>query len=151
MQVALEHRQTEQVRADSAHQHVVAVVEQMVRGDGGADVGSGRLHELHGITRGDVLEDHLQGREASGDAAQLLVDEVFLAIENVDLAAGDFAVHQQRQTDFGHGFQHAEDIVDGGDAGGRVGGGARRVELGCVDEAAGLGAADVVRVVLSVR
>ena len=145
MDVALEHRQAEQVRADPTDQHVVAVVEQVVRGDGGADIAAGGLDELHGIAGGDVFEHYPQGRKACGYPAQLLVDEVLLTIENIDLAPGDFAVDQQWQADFGHGFQHTEDIVDSGHAGCRVGGRSGRIELGSMDEAAGLGPADVVR------
>ena len=115
------------MRTNAADQHVVAVVQQVVRGDGGADVGACRLDELHGVTGGDVLEHHFQGWEARGDATQLLVDEVFLTIEDIDLAARDLAVDQQRQADLRHGFQHAEDVVDGGHAGSGVGGRACRI------------------------
>ncbi|MCY1355917.1 hypothetical protein D9M69_423550 [compost metagenome] len=114
----------------------------MVRGDGGADVGRGFLDELRGVAGGDVLEHHLQGREALDHAGEMLVDEALLAVEHVDLGAGHLAVHQQRQADFGHGFQHREDVVDAGHAGIGVGGGAGRIQLGGVDEAAGLGGAD---------
>src|SRR5690606_4813741 len=65
--VALEDRQAVEVRANAAHQHVVAVVQQVVRGDGGAHGGRCLAHELRGIGGGDVLEDHLQGRKALHD------------------------------------------------------------------------------------
>lgn len=120
--VALEDRQAEEMRTNPAHQHVVAVVEQVVRGDGRPHVAACRLDELHRVTGCDVLEHHLQRREALGHPAQLLVDEVLLAIEDVDFRACHFTVHQQRQADFGHGFQHMEDVVDLRHAGGRVGG-----------------------------
>ncbi|MCY1345029.1 hypothetical protein D9M69_310800 [compost metagenome] len=133
------------MRANTADQHVVAVVQQVMGGDGGADVGRGRLHELHRIAGGDVLEHQLQGREALDHAGQVLVDEHLLAVEHVDLATGHFTVDQQQHAHFGHGFEGREDLVDAGDAGVRVGGGAGRVELGGVDEAGSLGRADVFR------
>src|SRR5690606_30295914 len=49
MHVALEDRQAIKVRADAADQHMVAVVQQVVGGDGGADVGGGLAYKLRGI------------------------------------------------------------------------------------------------------
>ncbi|MCY1420796.1 hypothetical protein D9M71_364300 [compost metagenome] len=142
MHVALEDRQAIKVRTNAADQHVVAVVQQVMGGDGRADVGRGFLDELCGVAGGDVFEHHLQRREAGDHAAHVFVDELLLAVEHVHFGTGHFAVHQQRQADFGHGLQHREDLVDAGHAGIGVGGGAGRVELGGVDETAGLGAAD---------
>jgi len=51
-------------------------------------------------------------------------------------------VDQQRHADFGHGFQRRENLVDAGDPGIGVGGGAGRVQLGGVHETAGLGLTD---------
>ncbi|MOA04086.1 hypothetical protein D3C78_1236200 [compost metagenome] len=90
-----------------------------------------------------MLEHHLEGREALDHPAQVLVDEALLAVEHVDVGVGHLAVHQQRQADLGHGFQYREDVVDGGDARVRVGGGAGRVQLGGVHQTAGLGRADL--------
>jgi len=74
----------------------------------------------------------------------MLVDEDLLAIEHVDIAAGDFTVDQQRHADFGHRFDRRQDLVDAGHAGVGVGGRARRIQLGGVYETAGLGLADFV-------
>ncbi len=94
VRVALEDRQAIEVRANAANQHVVAVVQQVLRSDGRADVGRGLGDELRGIAGGDVLEHHLQCREALDHTAHVLVDEALLAVEHVDLAAGHFAMHQ---------------------------------------------------------
>lgn len=48
-------------------------------------------------------------------------------------------MNQQRHPDFGHGLDRREDLVDAGDARIRVSGGAGRVQLGGVNETAGLG------------
>ncbi|MNC39066.1 hypothetical protein D3C75_877030 [compost metagenome] len=73
----------------------------------------------------------------------MLVDEALLAVEHVDLAAGHFAMHQQRHAHFRHCLYGREDVVDAGHARIGVGGGAGRVQLGGVHETAGLGRADV--------
>ncbi len=143
MGIALEDRQAIEVRTNTANQHVIAVVQQVMRGDGRADVSRSLVDELHGIGGGDVFEHHFECRETLDHAAHVFVDKDFLAIEHVDVAAGHFAVDQQRHANFGHRFEHREDLVDTGHAGVGVGGGAGRVQLGGVHEAAGLGGADV--------
>src|SRR3546814_9543313 len=85
MGVALGDRQAVEVRPDPAHQHVVAVVQQVMRGNGCANVRRGFVDELHGITGGDVFEHHLEGREAFHDTTHVLIDEDFFAIEHVDI------------------------------------------------------------------
>src|SRR5690606_637670 len=110
--------------------HVVAVVQQVMGGDGGADGGRSGLDEGGGVTGGDVFEHHFQAREALDHARQMFIDKALLAVEHVDFRAGHFTVHQQRQANLGHGFEYREDIVDAGHAGGRIGGGAGRVQLG---------------------
>ena len=143
MNVALENGQTEKVRADAAHQHVVAVVEQVVSRDGGPDIAAGSLDELHGVARGDVLEHHFKAWETLGDTAELLIDEVLFAIEDVNFRARHFAMDQQRQANLGHGLEHREDVVDAGDAGCRIGGGPGRIKLGGEYIATGFGSAHI--------
>lgn len=145
MDVALEDRQAIEVRANPADQHVVTVVQQVVCSDGGADLGRSLLDELHGIGGSDVLEHHLEGREALDHSPHVFIDEDLLAIEDIDITMGHFAMDQQRQADFSHGFQDWEDLVDAGHARVRVGSGAGRVQLGGVHEATGLGFTDFVR------
>ena len=124
---------------------MVAVVQQVVGGDGGTDVGRSALHELHRIAGSDVLEHHFQGREALDHTAQVLADKDLLAVEYIDLTARYFAVYQQRQADFGHGFEHRENLVDAGHARIGVGSRAGRVELGRMHKTRGFGRAHIVR------
>ncbi|MCY1264743.1 hypothetical protein D9M70_131040 [compost metagenome] len=145
MGIALEDRQAIEVRPNPAHQHVVAVVQQVMRGNGRAHVGRSRVDELHGVRGGDVFEDHFEGRETLDHTTHVLVDEDFFSVEHVDIAPGDFTVDQQRHPDFGHGLECREDFVDAGDARIRVGGRASRVQLGGVNESAGLGLANFFR------
>src|SRR3546814_51297 len=114
-----------------------------MRGNGCANVRRGFVDELHGITGGDVFEHHLEGRETFHDTTHVLIDEDFFAIEHVDITASDLTVDQQRHADFGHGLQRRENLVDAGDTGIGVGGGASGVQLGGMDEAAGLGLANL--------
>ena len=77
-------------------QHLLERLKQQVmRGDRRRQRLTRRLDKLHGIARGDVLEHHLQSRHAFNDAAQHAVDEHVLAVEDVDVARGHFAVHLQ--------------------------------------------------------
>ena len=126
---ALEHRQAVEVRPQAAHEQRVAVVEQVVGGDGGGGEAVGAGHVLGGFAGGDVFEHHLQLGEVAPQRRHHAVDEHGLAVEEVDLAIGHLAVHQQQQAGALHGLQRRVGLADVGDAGVAVGGGAGRVEL----------------------
>ena len=49
-----------EVRPDAAHEHRVAVDEQVLRRDGARHVGARLEHELHALLGREVLEDHAQ-------------------------------------------------------------------------------------------
>ena len=91
-----------------------------------------------------MLENHTQSREALDHTGQLLVDEAFFTVEHIHFGAGHLAVHQQRQTDLGHGFERREDLVQAGHPGIGVGGRPGRVQFGGMHETTGLGAAHVI-------
>ena len=59
---ALSDRQAIEVRADAAFEHGVAVDGEMVRRDGGGDIGRRSFDERHGLGGGDVFEDDLERR-----------------------------------------------------------------------------------------
>src|SRR5690606_15580479 len=67
MLFALEHRQAVVMRPDAALENGIAVVEQMMRGDGGADVRPAVAHERRGVAGGDVFEYDAQPGEAPHD------------------------------------------------------------------------------------
>lgn len=100
MDVALEDRQAEQVWANAADQHVVAVEHQVLRGDGGAEETVACLHVLRRFFGGDVFEDDFQFREVTADRLHHLFDKARLAVENIDGRIGHFTVDQQRHADF---------------------------------------------------
>ena len=143
--IAFEDRQAIEMRANPANQHVVAVVQQMMGGDGCAHIGVSLTDELDGLAGGDVFEHHFECREAFHDPTQVFVDEQLFTVEDIDVAASDFTVNQQRHPDFGHGLQCGKDLVDAGDTRVRVGGRTGRIELGGVDETTGLGLANLLR------
>ncbi len=58
MRIALENGQAIEVRANAANQHVITVVQQVMRGDGGCDIGRCFIDELHRFTGGDVFKHH---------------------------------------------------------------------------------------------
>ena len=133
------------MRTDAAGEDRVAVEQQMVRGDRGRDVRTGRAHELRGFGGGDVLEHHLEPGEAPHQRRQRALDEDALAIEHIDLRPGGLAMHAQHHAELFHALEHRIDLVDRGDAGVGVGRGTRRVELACNDVTTVPGAIDLVR------
>ena len=92
------------MRADAAAKDGVAVVEQVVRGNGGADRPLGLGHVLRRFAGGDVLKHHFERREIAPQGDELGVDEHRLAVKQVDIGRGHFAVHQQWHAGFLHGF-----------------------------------------------
>ena len=75
---------------------------------------------------------------------QIALDEDLFAVEHVDVRVGHLAVHQKRHVDFFHALEHAHDLVVIGDAGGRIGGGIRRIKLDAGEHAVAKAALDVV-------
>ena len=127
--LALEHRKAVIVRPDTAGKDRVAVVQQVMRRDGGAGVGVARVHILGCLARRDVLEHDLEFRKIASQRNQLGVDEHRLAVEQVDVGRSHFAVHQQHQPIALHRLQRRISLADVRDTGIAVGGGASWVQL----------------------
>ena len=127
--LALEHRQAIVVRTNAAEEQRVAVQQQVVRGDRRGDVVSRDFHVLHRLARGDVLQHYLEIAEARNHRAEDLFDEGLLAVEDVDVRVGGFAVHQQRQAELLHLLQRVEAARQARGPRFGVGGRARRIEL----------------------
>ena len=113
----------------------------MLGRDGRAHETVGLGHVLRGFARGDVLEHDLEFGEIAAQRNQLLVDEGRLAVEQVDLAARDFTVHQQQQAGALHGFERRIGLAHVGHAGIAVGRRTRGIQLES-HHARGLGAHD---------
>ena len=116
MFLALGDRQAIKMRADAAGEHGVAIDMQMMRRDRRADIGAGRVDEIHRIGGRDVFEHHFERRKIPDHVAQDLVNEHRFAVEDVDMRVGHFAMHQQRHADALHRLQHRIDIRNIGDA-----------------------------------
>ncbi len=110
-------------------------------GDGGGGVAVGLGHVVGGVLGGDVLEDDLQLGKIAAQRDELLLDEDGLAVKQVDVAAGHFAMHQQQHAGLLHGFQGLVGFAQVGHARIAVGGGTGGVEL-AGHHAGGLGAHD---------
>ncbi len=95
-----------------------------------------------------MLEDHAQRRQPIDQRLQHAVDEHRLAVEDVDIGRGHFAVDAQRHADIGHAFEHAHDVGDVGNAMRGIGGGAGGIELGRGQHAVGMACGEIVRVAL---
>src|SRR5690554_4212258 len=113
MLVAFQDRQAIQVGTDTAHQHVVAVVHQVLGRQGGGQVAAGvGAHKLGGVRRGDVLQDHFQGREGLDGWAQDPFQKHFFPVEDINVGIRDFAVNQKQHAALSHGFKHRVNIAD---------------------------------------
>ena len=141
---ALEHRQAVVVRADPADQKVVPVQHQVLRGDRRGHVVARLADEVRGVLGGDVLEHHLQRGKALGQRAQAPVDELLLAIEDVDVRIGDLTVHEEQHPVLGQRFEHRIEGIELGDRRVGVGGRSRWIELHC-RHASSRGVRDVCR------
>jgi len=100
-------------------------------------------HELYAGASCEVLEHHLESRQALEQRGEHALDEAFLAIEHIHVGIRDFAVHQEWQADLRHAFQHGEYGFDRTHSGVRVSRGAGRIELHAGNEAAGTGGVDL--------
>ena len=145
MAFALQHRQAVMVRPQAAGKNGVAVEQQVMGRDRRRDVGAGRAHEVHAFARRDVFEHELQGGEVPQQRRQHALDERGFTVENIDGRIGRLAVHQQRQAARFHARQRGAALGEVGDAGGGIGGRARRVELDGMHAAARPRLVDFVR------
>ena len=129
--VALEDRQTVEVRAHPAHQHVVTVKHQVLWRNGGGDEIVAVTHVLCRVFGGDMLKDHLQRGQALAQRLHHGLDKTGFTVEDVNVSMRHFTVNQQRHTQFLHAFQNRHDGINAGDAVAGVGGGICRVEFRC--------------------
>ncbi|MNB88513.1 hypothetical protein D3C75_355290 [compost metagenome] len=114
--VALEDRQAVQVRAHAAHQHMVAVEHQVLRGDGGGQALIAVPYVVSRIFGGDVFKHHFQPRQTLAQWLHHAVDKTRFAVKNIDLRMGHFAMHQQRHSPFFHALQYRHNCIDTGHA-----------------------------------
>ena len=137
MQLALEYRQAVVMRPYATEKNRVAVVEQVVRGDGGGDGVRCLADVLRRLTRGDVLQHHAQARELLLQWHQRAIQEHLFPIEDIHFGIGDFTMQQQGQIDPLHRLQHRPHPLQIGDTGIGIGGGTGRVVLHRMHQTAG--------------
>ena len=131
VQLAFGHRQAIHVGPQSPLEQGVAVDVQVVGGDGGCQVARPRLHELHRLSGGDVLQHHLQGWMPLQQGLEVALDEHRFAIKDVNGGIGHLPVNQQGHADALHAGEHWRDVRQIAHARVGVGGGTGRVELRC--------------------
>ena len=129
MHFAFEYWQTVVVGPNTAGENGVAVVEQMVGGDGRACEAVSLCNILRRFAGGDVLKHDLQLRKILAQRNQLGVDEHRLAVEQVNLRGGHLAVHQQGHAGALHSFERGVGLPYIGHPGVAVGGGSCRIEF----------------------
>ena len=118
----------------------------MLRRDRRGNIRPGTFDELHRFARGDVFEHHFQLGQVANQRGQGALDEHGLAVENIDMGVGHFAMDQQRHPDLRHAFQHAANVGNRGHPVGRPGGGMGGIELGGDEHPFGKAARHLVRI-----
>ncbi len=89
---AFQNRQTVIMRANTTGEHVVAIVEQVMCGDGRRNIGGGGGNKFRSIGGGNVLQHHLQRRKVAHYLAKSAIQKYFFAIKNINRTVGHFAV-----------------------------------------------------------
>ena len=145
MLFTLEYRQAIIMRSNPALEHGIAVIQQMMRGDGSADVGRTLFDKLHGIVGGDVFEHDPQLRVAFSQREQHPIDKHLFPIKNIDVAVSDFTVYQQRHAGFRELFHDGISARDVSDPVIGIGSGTGRIIFYRVDQTAGFRLHDVTR------
>ncbi len=115
--LALQDRQAIKVRSYAARKNRVAIVQQMLRRDGGRHTAACGADKIDGACGGNVFEDHSQGWKSFDERRQYAVDEVRFPIKHIDVGLRRLAMHLKRHPGFFHARQHTVDVIDIGDAG----------------------------------
>ena len=81
---------------DTANEHIVAVMHEVLRCNRGSDVvGRGGDELCCRLTR-DVLENNLKLRKFSNNFLEVGFDEELLSVKDIDRGIGHFPVNQER-------------------------------------------------------
>ena len=134
--LALQHRQTVIVRSDTAFEHCIAAVHQVVDRYGRPDTRSRFKDEIDGVPCSDMLEYDFQLGKAFHRRRQNAVDEDFLAVKDIDRWVSNFTVNQKGQARTLHLLQYTVAFADIGDAFIRICRCAGGVEFNALDKAA---------------
>src|SRR6516164_962912 len=105
MFLALEHRHAIKMRPNAAGEQSVARVEKMLRRDRRADLGRCGRNEVDCFAGRHVLEYDRERRKVAHDARERSLDEYTLAVEDVDVGTGRFAVNEERESVTLHGAE----------------------------------------------
>ena len=101
---ALQDRQAIVVGANAAGEDCVAVVEQMLGGDGGTQKWVGFVYVLRGFLGGDVFHHDFEFGEVAPQGNQLLVNENGFAVKQINVGTGHFAMYQEQHASALHGL-----------------------------------------------
>src|SRR5690625_5457622 len=85
MVAALEDRQTVVMGPDTANQHMVAVIQQVMGGDRRRHRITGGADKVGGILGGNVLQHDALTGELLSEGRQVAMEEDLFAIKNIDL------------------------------------------------------------------
>ena len=131
------------MRPDPACEQMVAVQHQMMGGDRPRDPRAPALHIGDALGGRDMLEHDAQPRQAPAQGFEDAVDKDRLAVEDVDLGVGHLAMDAKRHARLGHARKHPLDARQIAHARGRIGRGARGIELDRLHDPRRMGRDDI--------
>src|SRR5690625_3368300 len=93
MHLALEYRQAIPMRAQSPIKNVIAVIQQMLRRDGGRNRPSGLAHTVSPLFAGQTLKHHLELGKASTQLNHRPLNKSALTVKDITRRIGDLAMY----------------------------------------------------------
>ena len=105
---AFQYRQTIMMRAHAADQQIIAVEQQVLRGNGSGHVVACIQDKARGFGSSDVFEHDFQIRHLRQNGFHHALDESGFAVEDIDVGIGYFAVDQKAHVLYGDFVQHGQ-------------------------------------------
>ena len=100
------------MRFDPAHQDVVAIDNEVMRCNRCGEPLIDGLCIGHAVGCGDMFHDDTQLRDCAAQWVKDGINKHSLAIKDVDVVFGDFAVNTQGTSNFSHAFQNRAHIFE---------------------------------------
>ena len=110
MAFAFDNRQAVKMGAHAAHQQMIAVVHQMLRGYRGGDVVARLAHQFRRFGGSDVFKHDFELRHLRHDGLHHALDKGGFAVKDVNAGVGYFAVRQQQDVLRRHFVQHGQQL-----------------------------------------
>src|SRR3989338_5533910 len=101
------------MRLDTADQEVVAIAEQVMRGNGRRYIRPSSLDVCDAVGCRDMFQDNLQsGKLSRYLRLENIVDEYRFTVKDVNRRISHFAVQEKRHTNLFHPLEHRIHLLD---------------------------------------